>query len=107
MAKALARRDPKLFVATMSKAARPGKVYVDWVRNARSQTAVAVFSSRARPDAPVSTPLRWDELLSEESADRWNVRTLPRRLASLKNDPWDGYFETRQSLTKQVLAAVE
>jgi bifunctional non-homologous end joining protein LigD len=107
VAKALARRDPKLFVATMSKAARPGKVYVDWVRNARSQTAVAVFSSRARPGAPVSTPLRWDELLSEESADRWNVRTLPRRLASMKHDPWDGYFETRQSLTKQVLGAVE
>jgi len=86
---------------------RPGPRMISAPRMSRSQTAVAVFSSRARPGAPVSTPLRWDELLSEESADRWNVRTLPRRLASLKSDPWDGYFETRQSLTKQVLAAVE
>ncbi len=95
-----------LFVATMSKAARPGKVYVDYVRNARSQTAVAVYSTRARPGAPVSTALRWDELLAEESADRWTVRTLPRRLAALPHDPWEGFFETKQGLTKRMRDAV-
>jgi bifunctional non-homologous end joining protein LigD len=82
----------------MAKSARTGKVYVDYVRNARSQTAVAAFSTRARPNAPVSTPLRWDELLSEDSANRWNVRNLPRRLAALKEDPWDGFTTLRQKL---------
>jgi len=96
VANALVRRDPKLFTASMSKAARPGKVYVDYVRNARSQTAVAAYSTRARPDAPVSTPLRWDELLVEDSADRWTVRNLPRRLAAMKVDPWEGFLELRQ-----------
>jgi bifunctional non-homologous end joining protein LigD len=94
----LAKRDPKLFVATMSKAARPGKIFVDYLRNGRSQTAVAAFSTRARPGAPVSTPLRWHELLAEETADRWNVRNLSRRLASLKADPWEGFFELRQGI---------
>ena len=102
VAQALVRRDPKLFTASMSKAARPGKVYVDYVRNARSQTAVAAYSTRARPGAPVSTPLRWDELLAEESADRWNVRNLPRRLAAMKSDPWEGFFELRQKLPRQL-----
>jgi bifunctional non-homologous end joining protein LigD len=99
IARTLARRDPALFTATMTKAARPGKVYVDYVRNARSQTAVAAYSTRARPGAPVSTPLRWDELLSEESADRWNVRNLLRRLAALREDPWAGFFAVKQGIT--------
>src|SRR6185503_7489082 len=106
VAKVLARRDPQLFTASMSKAARPGKVYVDYVRNARSQTAVAAYSTRARPGAPVSTPLRWDELLAEESADRWNVRTLPRRLAVAKTNPWDGFFDVRQGITAAMRRAV-
>src|SRR5262249_31147679 len=107
VAKALARRDPKLFTASMAKSARPGKVYVDHVRNARSQAAVAVYSTRARPGAPVSASLRWDELLAEESADRWTVRNLPWRLASLKTDPWDGFFEVKQKITKRMSAALD
>jgi len=49
----------------------------------------------------VSTPLRWDELLSEDSANRWNVRNLPRRLAALKDDPWDGFATLRQELPEE------
>jgi bifunctional non-homologous end joining protein LigD len=94
----LARRDPKLFTATMAKSARPGKIFVDYLRNGRGQTAVAAYSTRARPGAPVSTPLRWDELLAEETADRWNVRNLPRRTSSLKTDPWEGFFDLRQRI---------
>ena len=71
---------------------------VDYVRNARGQTAVAAYSTRARPGAPVSTPLRWDELLAEAAADRWTVRNVPRRLAALRADPWDGFASLRQHL---------
>ena len=102
VAKALARRDPTLFTASMAKVARVGKVYVDYVRNARGQTAVAAYSTRARPGAPVSTPLGWDELLAEGRADRWTVRTLPRRLAAMKRDPWAECASTRQGLTKRM-----
>jgi bifunctional non-homologous end joining protein LigD len=106
VARALERRDPKLFTATMAKSARPGKVFVDYVRNARSQTAVGAYSTRARPGAPVSTPLRWDEILGEERADRWNVRNVVRRLATGK-DPWEGYFDLRQRITTAMRRAVE
>jgi bifunctional non-homologous end joining protein LigD len=106
VARALARRDPDLFVAKMGKAARPNKVYVDYVRNARGQTAVGAYSTRARPGAPVSTPMRWDEILGEETADRWTVRNLPRRLSSLKEDPWTGFAAVKQRLTASMQRAV-
>jgi bifunctional non-homologous end joining protein LigD len=97
-ARALAARDPSLFTASMAKEARRHRVYVDYVRNARGQTAVAAYSTRARPGAPVSAPLRWDELLGESSADRWTVRNVPRRLAALRADPWEGFARLRQQL---------
>jgi bifunctional non-homologous end joining protein LigD len=103
-ARALAIREPSLFTASMSKEARRGKVYVDYVRNARGQTAVAAFSTRARPGATVSTPVRWDELLGETSASHWTVRNLPRRLAALRGDPWGGFADLRQSLRGPVEA---
>jgi bifunctional non-homologous end joining protein LigD len=107
VARTLARRDPELFVAKMGKAARPGKIYVDYVRNSRGQTAVGAYSTRARPGAPVSAPMRWDEILGEETADRWNVKNLPRRLASLKEDPWAGFSSTKQRLTAAMRREVE
>jgi bifunctional non-homologous end joining protein LigD len=106
VASTLAKRDRALFTASMAKSARTGKVYVDFLRNGRGQTAVAAYSTRARAGAPVSTPLRWDELLSESSGDRWNVRNLPKRLGSMKADPWEGFFEERQGVTKAMIAAV-
>jgi bifunctional non-homologous end joining protein LigD len=90
----------------MAKSARTGKVYVDFLRNGRGQTAVAAYSTRARPGAPVSTPLRWDELLTESSGDRWNVRNLAKRLASMPADPWEGFFDERQGITKAMIASV-
>jgi bifunctional non-homologous end joining protein LigD len=55
----------------------------------------------------VSAPLRWDELLAEESADRWTVRTLPRRLAALGEDPWADYVRVKQRLTAAMRRAVD
>jgi bifunctional non-homologous end joining protein LigD len=106
VASTLAKRDRALFTASMAKSARTGKVYVDFLRNGRGQTAVAAYSTRARPGAPVSTPLRWDELLTESSGDRWNVRNLAKRLASMPADPWEGFFDERQGITKAMIASV-
>jgi bifunctional non-homologous end joining protein LigD len=106
VAKQLARDEPKRFVATMSKQRRKGKVFIDYLRNARGSTSVAAYSPRARPGAPVSTPLRWDELSALDSSAAYTVRTIPRRLRSLNDDPWADYASSRQSLTRDRRDAV-
>ena len=64
----LEKQQPKRVVTTMSKAVRPGKVFVDWSQNNRHKTTVAVYSLRARPRPTVSTPVAWEEVAA--SADR-------------------------------------
>ncbi len=91
------------FVTTASKTKRSGKIFVDYLRNGRGATAVAPFSTRARSGAAVATPVSWDELRPGVQSDQYTIKTLPRRLASLKRDPWENYFQLRQSLTKGML----
>jgi len=100
LAEAIEADEPDKYVTTMAKAKRKGKVFLDYLRNARGSTAVAAYSTRARPGAPVSVPIAWEEL-DEPSlrADAWTVATLGPRLASLKKDPWADYGRTRQRLT--------
>jgi bifunctional non-homologous end joining protein LigD len=94
----LEREQPERYTTEMPKARRKGKILVDYLRNNRGNTSVAAYSTRARAQAPLSTPLRWDEL-SRVAPDQFTVANLPRRLAALKGDPWAGYFEARQRLT--------
>jgi bifunctional non-homologous end joining protein LigD len=82
---------PGKYVSTMAKKARGGKIYIDYLRNGRGATAVAAYSTRARPGAPISTPIRWDELGPELTPARFNISNIGRRLASLKRDPWEGF----------------
>jgi bifunctional non-homologous end joining protein LigD len=89
------------YTANMSKRARKGKIFVDYLRNQRGGSAIVNFSTRAREGAPVACPLRWDELSGLKSPSPYTVKTLPQRLASLKDDPWEGFFKTRQSITKK------
>jgi bifunctional non-homologous end joining protein LigD len=90
--------DPKRYVATMTKAKRSGKVFVDFFRNSRGSTAVASYSTRARAGAPVVMPLRWEELGKIKAANQFNVANTVRRLGALKADSWQGFFDVRQSL---------
>ncbi len=110
-AKAVAERMagdlPTQFTTTMAKAARPGKIFLDYLRNDRGATSVAPFSTRAKPGAPVSTPLAWEELRPAIRSDHFTVENLPRRLASLSGDPWEGFTDVRQSLTASVLGRVK
>lgn len=100
LAEHLERLIPERFVATMSKARRKGKIYVDYLRNAQGATAVAAFSTRARPGAPVSVPLAWDELSIDLRSDSFTLVNLPDRLRRLPKDPWAEYGATKQRLTK-------
>ena len=99
VADALVKVRPDRYTANMAKKVRTGKIFVDYLRNQRGGTAICNYSTRARPGAPVACPLRWDELKALKSGAPYSVKTLPARLKSLKADPWEGYFSTRQSIT--------
>lgn len=99
MAEALAREAPERFVAVVAKHARAGRIYVDWLRNARGSTAVAAWSTRARPGAPVSVPLSWRALGRVEHPADLTVRTMLARVRRLRRDPWEGFFEARPCIT--------
>jgi bifunctional non-homologous end joining protein LigD len=88
MADAMAADSPDRFVATITKSKRRGKILVDYLRNQRGATAVAAFSTRARPGAAVSMPLAWDELSPSIGPAYFTVENTPTRLASLTADPW-------------------
>lgn len=77
---------------------RDGRIYLDVMRNAYAQTAVAPYSVRARGGAPVATPLEWDELDTRGlRADRFSIRDVPKRVAG-QGDPWADMFRHARSL---------
>ena len=83
----LEKRKPELYLTKMSKAARKGKIFVDYLRNERGATAVAAFSPRARAGAPVSMPLNWSEL-EDSKRPAFHVGDFEEWKARLKSDPW-------------------
>ena len=104
IAEMLARARPDLFTAKISKQRRPGKIFVDYLRNSQSASAVAAFSPRARPGAGVSVPLAWDELEAKtDLRARFNVRNVAARV---KEDPWAQYWTVRQSITPKMMKAL-
>jgi bifunctional non-homologous end joining protein LigD len=98
IAESMAGDSPDRYVATMAKKIRTGRVFVDYLRNGLGATAVAAYSTRSRPGAPVATPLTWDELGPEVRGNHFNVSNVGRRLQNLAADPWAGFFEVRQSV---------
>lgn len=101
-----AQEDPKRLTINMSKQRRRGKILIDYLRNARGSTAIASYSARARESAPVAVPVRWDELGSALRGDRYNIRNVRRRLAALKEDPWQDFLEARTPLTNELCRSI-
>lgn len=99
-AEAMAAHRPLHYVATMSKAKRDGRIFIDWLRNSRGATSVASWSLRARPGAPVAVPIRWDELGRVGKPDAFDLRKALRRANALKRDPWEDYGRSRQTLPR-------
>ncbi|NVD41497.1 DNA ligase D [Ensifer sp. HO-A22] len=104
-AQGFADRDPDNFIATMSKAKRKGRIFIDWLRNERGATAIAPYSTRARPGGPVATPVSWSELSDLDAANGFHISDILGRIES-GIDPWSDLGDTRQSLTKKILDAL-
>ena len=98
----LARLIPDRFTANMSKQKRKGKIYVDYLRNAKGATAIAAYSTRARTGAPVSAPLAWEELSVDRRSDHCTVDNVLERLNGVKQDPWRDYVSVEQTLTRKM-----
>jgi bifunctional non-homologous end joining protein LigD len=96
----MARTIPARFVAKSGPSNRVGKLFVDYLRNGHGATTAAAFSARARPGLGVSIPVSWDDLGSLKSGSQWNVRTAREHLSFQTEDPWAGYWKTRQPLTQ-------
>ena len=95
---------PDRFSATPGEANRRGRIFVDYLRNARGATAVAPYSLRARPGATVATPLSWSELSAKTPPSSFTLTSVPGRLR--RKDPWADYGARRQRLGAKALRAV-
>lgn len=92
---------PERFTATSGPKNRVGKIFIDYLRNARGASTVAAYSVRARPGLPVSVPVSREELKGLRGAQQWTVANVHERLKALKVDPWDGYAN-RQKISKKM-----
>jgi bifunctional non-homologous end joining protein LigD len=93
---------PDRFILNMSKALREKKIYLDYLRNGRAAMAVAPLSPRARPGAPVSMPLSWDQVGAHLDPSRYTVRTVPELLAT--TSAWAAYDASAGSLAAAMSA---
>lgn len=102
----IAEEDPRMFTSNISKAARRGRIFVDYLRNGRNATFICPYSPRAREGAPVSVPITWEELARGVEPLSFTTRTVPARLGTLEHDPWEGIYQTQQKITAAMWRAV-
>lgn len=98
IAERLARDEPDRYVATITRAKRTGKIFIDYLRNQRGMTAVAPYSPRARPEAPVSMPLAWEELSPAVGPRHFTIGNARARMDALKEDPWGSFWKKARAL---------
>ncbi|AKM10204.1 DNA ligase D [Croceicoccus naphthovorans] len=97
-AEALSMAEPDRFTATMSKAKRKGKIFIDWLRNQRGSTAVAPYSARARPGAPVAVPVAWNELRDTDNAHPFSIDDADKLLKRARSKALHGWGMAAQRL---------
>lgn len=99
IADSVAADEPLLYTTNPLKDRRQGRIFIDYIRNTRGATAVCAYSTRARDRAPVSVPVRWDELEAGVRSDGYTISSVPRRLRALGSDPWAGYEDARATVS--------
>jgi bifunctional non-homologous end joining protein LigD len=96
----MAQDSPAKYLDNMSKSRRVGKIFLDYLRNDRTATAVAVLSPRARQGAPVSMPIHWRQVRRGLDPGRFTLRSVPALLR--KGKPWEGYDGAARSLADAI-----
>lgn len=104
VARVLERHAPTAFTTALPRQGRERKILIDYLRNNRTNTAVAAFSTRARAGAPVSTPIAWAELA--DRMEPFTIATVSKRVARLRQDPWAGYWTVRQRVSAAAYRSV-
>jgi bifunctional non-homologous end joining protein LigD len=94
----MAADSPERYLTKISKAEREGRIFIDYLRNDPTSTAVAPYSTRSRAGAPVAMPIRWDEVKEGLDPCDYTLATVPGLLAKQKADPWAGMFAVKQLL---------
>ncbi|WP_313206329.1 non-homologous end-joining DNA ligase [Rhizobium lusitanum] len=98
IAHAMSADSPDRYLSVASKAKRTGHIFIDYLRNGRGSTAVAPYSTRARPGATISMPIAWEELNDKIGPATFTVRNAATRLGSTNGDPWANFFEAASKL---------
>lgn len=88
---------PERYLTKISKAERAGRIFIDYLRNDPTSTAVGPYSTRSRPGAPVAMPIDWEELGPGLDPSAFTVRTAPTRVGQVE-DPWKEIGKVRQRL---------
>jgi bifunctional non-homologous end joining protein LigD len=101
----MASDNPERYLTKMTKSARVGKIYLDYLRNERGATAVAPYSPRKRAGVPVSMPFAWS-VLREAEMPRYRAADFEDWMRPLKADPWKELPKTQQRLTDQAISTI-
>jgi bifunctional non-homologous end joining protein LigD len=100
LARMMSQRHPKQLTVETRKNKRQGRLFLDYLRNSYAQTSVAPYAVRAKPGAPVATPIEWDELADADLGPQsYNIKNIFRRLGQ-KDDPWKNIMSDASSIQK-------
>lgn len=94
----MAADSPERYLTKISKAERAGRIFIDYLRNDPTSTAVAPYSTRSRAGAPVATPIRWEQVKAGLDPCDYTVATVPGLIRRQRADPWAEMLEVRQQL---------
>ena len=97
-ARAMEQAEPDRYTATLSKKARTGKIFIDYLRNGRGSTTVAPYSSRAKKGATVSMPVTWKEIEDGVMPNAFPIGDETTRERVSGGDPWEGFFKKAKAL---------